>query len=683
MKHLIFSLLLSSTLLLAQPATDFWGEWELIPQASSEISLYGTLSLQLQNHEQGISIIQKWGRGRSFSDTLTLKTDGTANELKVPHRVWPTNVFMGLSMIPGDKRRLTATWQENNRQLSIDYTYDIHGSQGIRSVFATHVYELLDDDQTLVYRISRSTRETGPPIEYRFKRKGSKHAWVMHLEDGWSIDGKLDEQALLLSLQGVANKSGPHLYFIYPENWPFNYTEPVFEYYKNKRYYTFHRLNTIQQALETFADAPGGYVVWDKSVRTSLIVAFTLCGLENAIAVSEELIPLAEAQGLKKIADFRGKFSGQTDAQIYQWAYDQYWDRCNKELIVWMGGVHGNKMQPGVADWGIYKNVFFQDLSCVPADTLEYELANRLLAEMKPMSLVMGWHSYAKDKERDHLTLTSSYGHVVEGLNTLPNFSFSHQIPLSHGFELKNNHHIEPGKTYTPEDKVYITCVQTDGLGIGSWHRPGRGEMPYAWEVIMNYSWLAPGMLEYFYSQATPNDYFIGCLSGPGYMYPKAVPKKYLPKLIDRAHDLMQNLDLKVFEIMDYSEGATVEGNTELPKDIVDVYYRQMPTAIGFLNGYAPAFTFSVRNGRPLISYDYYLSPQRDRDDAVADLVELAQINAERPYFLLMHVRESSDVKRVKEIIDLLPDEFKLVPLDIFLTMAGKNPTFEARYLDD
>ena len=48
---------------------------------------------------------------------------------------------------------------------------------------------------------------------------------------------------------------------------------------------------------------------------------------------------------------------------------------------------------------------------------------------MKPMSMVMGWHSYAKDLEREHVKLTSMYGHRVEGLNTLPNLSFSAQIP--------------------------------------------------------------------------------------------------------------------------------------------------------------------------------------------------------------------------------------------------------------
>jgi hypothetical protein len=339
-------------------------------------------------------------------------------------------------------------------------------------------------------------------------------------------------------------------------------------------------------------------------------------------------------------------------------------------------------MKPGVADFGMKKRVFFNDLSTVPEDTLEYELANRLLSEMEPNSIVMGWHSYRKDKERDHVSLTSSYGHRVEGLHTLPNMSFSTQIPVSPGFEFKNNHNVEPGQVINPEAKVYIATIQTDGLGIGAWTRPGRGDIPYAWEVTMNWVWMAPSMMEFFYGQATPNDYFIGALSGPGYMYPKAIPSDLRPPLIAKARELMDELDLRVFEIMDYSEGATVEGNTELTREVVDDYYEGMPNAIGFVNGYAPAYTFAVRDGRPLVSYDYYLSPSRPEEEAVADLEELADINSQRPYFLLMHVRQWSDITRVKAILDQLGAEFEHVPLDVFLTMAGQQPTFEERYLD-
>ena len=229
--------------------------------------------------------------------------------------------------------------------------------------------------------------------------------------------------------------------------------------------------------------------------------------------------------------------------------------------------------------------------------------------------------------------------------------------------------------------KVYIALVQTDGMGLGAWFKPGRGVIPCAWEVTMNWQWLAPAMLEYFYSMATPNDYFVGGLSGPGYMYPKAIPAATLPKIVEMTRQMTRDLDLPVFEFMDYSEGATVEGNSDLTKEVVDAYYKGMPEATGFINGYAPSYTFAVRDGKPLISFDYYLSEVRPEADAAADLQELSRVNPRRPYFLLIHIREYSDLQRTKNILDRLGSEFELVPLDLFLKLAGAAPTFEERFL--
>jgi hypothetical protein len=46
----------------------------------------------------------------------------------------------------------------------------------------------------------------------------------------------------------------------------------------------------------------------------------------------------------------------------------------------------------------------------------------------------------------------------------------------------------------------------------------------------MNWSWLAPAMLEYFYTQASPNDYFIGSLGGPGYVLVSVISNKMMAK---------------------------------------------------------------------------------------------------------------------------------------------------------
>jgi hypothetical protein len=664
----------------AQGSGDLFGTWELLREESTDIDHFRTLSVEIRYSGEDVTILQTWVARVSIRDSVALRPGGPPVEVPVRHWVVPSNVFMGLRMPEGGRRRMSASWEQSGRTLRVEETYVFRGSQGKIPVTAVHRYEVKEKD-VLRYRIERSTRMTGPPVEYTLVKAGSRQGFVYHLDDNWEIGGGLPLNAMVISLQGITNRNGPIVYLLYPDDWPFTYVNAVFDFYTSRRYYRFKQLKTAEEVVGALAKYTRGYVVWDTSVRTSLIVAYTIAGLEDAVVVSEELIPLVEKAGLRRVEDLRGRFRGKNDAQIYAWAHDRYWARCSREWIVWLGGDHGKVMKPAVADWGITKRVFFNDLSTRPSDSAEYTLSRKLLGDMKPMSMVMGWHSYAKDLEEEHVALTSSFGHRVEGLNSLPNLSFSALVPASPGFVFRNNHHVREGERPTPKAKVYISCIQTDGMGLGAWLKPGRGEIPYAWEVLMNYTWMAPGMAEFFYTTATPNDYLIGCLSGPGYLYPKAVPRQYLPALIAMAREQMKTLDLRVFETMDWSEGSEVEGNTDLTKEIIDLYYDGMPEAIGFVNGYGPGYTFTSRDGRPFVSYDYYLSPSRPEPDAVADLQELAVVNPRRPYFLLVHVREYSDVKRVRGILDRLGPEFEVVPLDLFLTMAGTQPTFEERML--
>ena len=509
----------------------------------------------------------------------------------------------------------------------------------------------------------------------------ARPAYLMEFDNRWNLDDGLPEKAMLISLQGIVNKDGPELYFIYPEEWPWKITRAMHGFFVDRHGFEFTRLMGPEGALRMLADQAKGYVVWDKEVRTSLIVAFTVAGLEEAIVVNEDLIPMAEEAGLEKVADLRGDFRGMNDAEIYQIAYDRYWDRTSRDIVIWMGGAARQRMEPGIADYGIYRGAFFTDLSANPKDVEELALHKKILSQQNPQSVVMGWHSYGKDTEGQHVSLVSSYGLKMEGLNSLPNISFNTQVGFTEDFVFKNNHNVEPDQRVIPEKKTYISLIQTDSMGIGAWTKPGRGRIPYAWQVSMNWTWIAPCSIQYFNEAATPNDYFIGGLSGPGYMYPKPIPQEAFWPLMKEANRLMDILDIRVMEIMDYSEGNRHVGNTDLPRELVDRYYKAFPDVIGFINGYGSARTFDLRDGRPMISYDYYLGIHRPTDEAIADLKELMALNAERPYFLLVHVRESTTIDRVADIIEALGDEAEVVPLDVFLKMAAEAPTYETRYL--
>eukprot|EP00823_Brevimastigomonas_motovehiculus_P004013 TRINITY_DN2565_c0_g1_i1.p1 TRINITY_DN2565_c0_g1~~TRINITY_DN2565_c0_g1_i1.p1 ORF type:complete len:570 (+),score=138.83 TRINITY_DN2565_c0_g1_i1:179-1711(+) len=507
-------------------------------------------------------------------------------------------------------------------------------------------------------------------------------AYMMFLNEDWKISSHFSEKSLLLSLQGLVNREKAKLYFVYPDSWDFTYTQEVFDFYKNFRFYNFTKINNVEEAVRTLAKGVvQGYIIYDPSVRVSIMVAFTLSGLMNGLVIDASYISLMQQLGLPLIMDLRGRFTGMTDAQIYTWAYSTFGEKCNKNLTVWLGGTCGDLLQPGVADYGVQNKAFFSDLNSLPTDPEQYSLAQTILSQLSNFSMVMGWHSYCKDSERSWVKLCSSFGHRVEGLNTVPNLSFSSRVSVTPGFNFTNHHSIVKEHTYVPEKKVYVACVQTDGIGLGSWTKPGRGTMEYSWELEQNFRDQAPAMLEYFYRAMTQKDFLIGALSGPGYMYPKPMTKEMLLGNLKIEKSMMKDLDLNVLELMDYSSMSyTPGGSNNIPKEIVDIYYDALPNAIGFINGYAPSFTFTSRNGVPFLSFDYYLAPSRSERDAIEDLRELAALNPVRPYFLLTHIREFGDVARTKHIVDQLGPDFELIPLDLMMKFAGNTPTFKERY---
>jgi len=510
---------------------------------------------------------------------------------------------------------------------------------------------------------------------------------VMDLSGDWEAEGDLPWQAMLLSLQGLANQHGPHLYFLYPENYTHPDVRPVLEYYKTR-----HRMKAVtctaaDQVVAKYVQYAKGYVVWDPAKVPSLMVSFTVAGLEQALVVTEAYIPLAEKHGLKPIADFRNQFTGKSDLEIFQWAYDTYWPRCSREYLIYLGerctGLNGRPgMMPGIADFGMVHKAFFTDLSASPADPDEYRLADKIMSEMKPYGYVYGWHSYCKDKEPEHLTLLSRHGLIIsEGLATLPNMSFHGQVPVSADFRFKQKAGYNPHPKI--ENKVYLAMIQSDGMGTGStWMKPGRGEIPYGWEANEEWFTTAPALLQFYYESATANDRFIGSLSGPGYFYPKAFAPDKLAGALQRENELMKKMDLRVFGIMDFSEGDEFVGNIDLPKSIVDAYYANIPYALGFINGYTAANTYDCRNGRPLLSYNYYVDPEKPVEEVAEDIRELAALNPRRPYFLPVHVRETNTVRRIKTIMDQLGPEFQVVPPEELMIMAGEKPTMITRYLD-
>ena len=508
----------------------------------------------------------------------------------------------------------------------------------------------------------------------------AREACVMHFDSDWRIAGGLPEKAMLIGLQGLANRTAPRLYIVHAADFPWEITGPLEDFYVRKHGVHFTELKTAEEALGRFASSAKGYVVWDPAVMPTMNVAYTVAGLEDAVIVTPALIPLAERHGLKPIDDLRGRYNGMTDAQIYTDAKQRYWARCNHDKLMLLGGHRGDIRIPGIADWGVRERMFFHDLSANPSQADELALEKVFFSELNPGGTIFGWHVYGKDTEEQHTTLISTFGLKMEGLQSLPNLSFNCQFTFTPGFKFTNNHHVARDAKLVAEEKVYVSFVQSDGIGIGVWTKPGRGKIPLAWGAIMSWVMYSPAALEYFHESATPNDYFIGGLSGPAYMYPNHIPADRFGPLMQEANALMKVLDERVFEIMDNSAADGNLGNADLTPETVDRYYAAFPDVLGFINGYGPARTRDLRDTRPFLSYDYYIDPRRPREEVAADMNELIALNAKRPYFLLVHVRESNDVNSLVEVIKQLAGPVEVVPLDVFMKLAASNKTYVTRF---
>ncbi len=512
------------------------------------------------------------------------------------------------------------------------------------------------------------------------KKEPIKNAYSMRFDLDWEVASGLPEKAMLVSLQGLANREEAQLYIIHPPDFQWEITEPLFDFYKRKHGVSYTEIKTVDAALERFKSSAKGYVVWDAEVGPSLNIAFTIAGLEDGVVVTEALIPIAQKHGLKPIDDLRGRYTGQSHAEIYSDAIKRYWHRCNRDKIMLMGGHRGRVMMPAMADWGIRERMFFHELSADPEEADELVLNRQLLEDLNVGATVFGWHPYGKDTEEQSTMLLSMYGIKMEGLHNLPNLSYNCQFDFTPGFRFTNNHQVAKDAVLIAEEKVYITFVQSDSVGIGVWTKPGRGKLPFAWQVTMNWTKFSPAALEYFHESATPNDYFIGGLSGPGYMYPNNIPEDRFPVLMEEAKQLMTVLDEHVMEIMDNSAADGNVGNADLFEETVDAYYEAFPDVLGFINGYGPARTRDLRDSRPMISYDYYIDPKRPRDEVTADLNELITLNSKRPYFLAVHVRESNDVNSLVTVVENLEGPVEVVALDRFLKLAASNKTYETRF---
>jgi hypothetical protein len=254
------------------------GSWLFVPTNTSQLALFASVALTVTADADTATLAFVWngGSGILLNDSWTVSLTGGATQANITSRVFFYNVFQGFRLPVNGTRDVTGKCVVNGTgtSLVLAMSYPILSSQGPSVASdAVTLSTSAAAGGVLVMDVSSSTRslpytftfvrqsaaalaahlqrhDAVPSVHERRRRHRAEQAasgprpansdgearlgpqpgrqdaaassstlpmFVYELDDDWLLSSRADEKALLLSLQGLANRFGPVLYFLYPQ----------------------------------------------------------------------------------------------------------------------------------------------------------------------------------------------------------------------------------------------------------------------------------------------------------------------------------------------------------------------------------------------------------------------------------------------------------------------------------
>jgi hypothetical protein len=148
------------------------GVWKLDPKTSSDIVPWRSMRLEIHQDGSMLTLVHVWqaGRRESQRDSITVTTDGKTNTIALKPGKWPENVHLGVYGGHDARREVVATWEDDGKTLRLRSQYSLETSQGSHRVTVERSYRVSADGSTLTVEEMRSTRQTGPPLVFVYKK---------------------------------------------------------------------------------------------------------------------------------------------------------------------------------------------------------------------------------------------------------------------------------------------------------------------------------------------------------------------------------------------------------------------------------------------------------------------------------------------------------------------------------
>lgn len=372
-----------------------------------------------------------------------------------------------------------------------------------------------------------------------------------------------EERFPIVSLQGLVNRTSPSLYLVLnpvDENW-LNWMKERGDIKE------VERVGDPYELFRIYKNRVKGIIIYDPEVPASVNVATMLASLKESIIASPRV---ASSIPLPVLSDLRKKW--RTNAEAYRWALDNLWGKLNHQFLVSLPP-HWAIMRDYAIEFKAFTFWVTGELDAFPSathpsrplkegekkglppagDPLEERLVIEDLLRVAPANIGILGVPYAGEgiglQEGPGVALWSSYGKFL-AWSHIPNLSV-HSGTRRVQFKQKT--------TSPPplEERIYISLLVSDGDAPVNWYDfffnrywgDPKKSFPLNWSVGPAVYDLIPDIMDYYYSRATPNDYFL-CAFGVGYafldFYGYMYKNKYevLKGFIDLTREYMEKMGL-------------------------------------------------------------------------------------------------------------------------------------------
>lgn len=313
------------------------------------------------------------------------------------------------------------------------------------------------------------------------------------------------EKTLFVAFQGLINRKKPRIFLFEREQegkykWPGLLGLQINEYPVEKRW----------ELIKKYKNEIAGVVLYSvEKSRHYKNLASTVAGLKNALPVTQEEYNALKNAGISyPVLTDLSSLKYATPVEIYQYLYDNYWKDCSKRLVISQNPNNGYIRDLGVAAGAA---IVWLD----PRKSTENTMIRKFLRDMKAgESILTGWWA----EERSGIGVGTEYG-----ISTVPS-DFYENATVYAGLSPVINHPVVPKKPEL-QNKIYLAVFLSDGDNVQYcqhamsrlWDNKGRGIIPINWTISPGLVDLGPGLLNYYYKTATPNDFFASGPSGLGY----------------------------------------------------------------------------------------------------------------------------------------------------------------------